>query len=118
MTQPLTLLEARKRRQMTQETLAERSGVDQTYISLLERALRTPSDDVKAKLAKALRIAPSKLRFAEPLPEASVAKSYDREGQSVIPTDRRQVPDRRSDADRRIEDERRAEADRRAVGEA
>lgn len=79
----LTVREARERRKppLTQEELADRSGVDQTYISLIERLLRTPSDDIKRRLAKALRIAPSRLRFAEPEPDAtSVGESYDTEG--------------------------------------
>lgn len=103
MTEPKTVREAREQHQppITQEQLAERSGVDQTYISLIERLLRCPSEDVKTRLATALDVAPSSLRFAEPLPEASVAKSYDRAGQGASPTDRRQVPDRRSEADRR-----------------
>jgi transcriptional regulator with XRE-family HTH domain len=54
---------------LTQEQLADRSGVDQTYISLIERGLRNPSDTIKARLAQALGIAPSMLRFSEALPK-------------------------------------------------
>jgi DNA-binding XRE family transcriptional regulator len=48
MTQPLTLREAREQRRkpLTQVQLAERAEVDQTYVSLIERGLRTPSDEI------------------------------------------------------------------------
>lgn len=78
----LTLREARKRRRMTQDVLALRAGIDQTYISSLETGRRRPSDDAKARLAKALGIAPSRLRFAEPQPHESVKLSRDRVGHS------------------------------------
>jgi len=78
----LTVREARERRKppMTQEQLADRSGVDQTYISLVERLLRNPSDDIKRKLAKALGIAPSRLKFSAPEPEAIGTRAGDRAG--------------------------------------
>ena len=82
MTQPLTLREARDARAMTQEQLAVRSGVDQTYISLIERSLRFPSQDIRQRLAEALGIAPSDLRF-EPQPSATVDRSKDSRGHSV-----------------------------------
>lgn len=69
---------------MTQEQLADVSGVDQTYISLIERLLRCPSDDVKSRLAEALGVAPSSLRFAEPLAGSSVEKAYDRTGHTDV----------------------------------
>lgn len=65
---------------MTQEELAKRSRVDQTYVSLIERGRRVPSDDIKKRLAKALGIAPSKLRFSAPEPTPSVAETSDRAG--------------------------------------
>ena len=83
MTQQLmTLREARGRRKrlMTQEELAKKSGVDQTYISLIEASKRNPSDDIKQRLAKALGIAPSRLRFPEPQPEATVDPESDSGG--------------------------------------
>ncbi len=85
MTQLLTVREARERRKppMTQEQLAAEADLDQTYVSLIERGLRTPSDDAKRRLAKALRIAPSRLRFAAPEPDANVDRSGDREGQTA-----------------------------------
>lgn len=77
MTERLTVREAREQHDppMTQEALAERSGVDQTYISLIERLLRCPSEDIQARLAAALNLAPSRLRFAEPATEGSVEAS-------------------------------------------
>lgn len=82
MTQPLTVREARTNRRapLTQEQLAERSDVDQTYVSLIEAGKRVPSDDIKKRLAKALGVAPSRLRFPEPQPEATIDQALDREG--------------------------------------
>jgi transcriptional regulator with XRE-family HTH domain len=70
----MTLRDARKKRGMTQDDLAAASGVDQTMISSVEIGRRSPSDDVKTRLAKALGIAPSKLRFATLDPAGSVGK--------------------------------------------
>jgi transcriptional regulator with XRE-family HTH domain len=85
MTQPLTLREARERRRkpLTQVQLAELANVDQTYISLIERGLRTPSDEIKQRLAEALGIAPSKLRFVEPQPNGTVDRASDGAGHST-----------------------------------
>lgn len=85
MTQQLTVRQARGRRKppVTQEWLADEADVDQTYISLIERGLRIPSDDVRDRLAKALGIAPSRLRFAAPEPAASVKLRGDRSGHSA-----------------------------------
>lgn len=82
MTQPLTVAEARKRRKppMTQEQLAAKAGIDQTYVSLIEAGKRHPSDDITKRLAKALGIAPSRLRFTDPEPDESVAIGRDRAG--------------------------------------
>lgn len=76
-----TLREARRKKRMTQDDLAAKSGVDQTHISSIEIGRRTPSDDVKKRLAKALGIAPSRLRFTEPdLDGESVSPTVDRPG--------------------------------------
>lgn len=83
MTQQMTVREAREahRPPLTQEQLADRAGVDQTYISLIERGLRKPSDDIKDRLAKALGIAPSALRFSDPgLDAEMVGEACDRCG--------------------------------------
>jgi len=44
----------REARELTQEKLAERAGLDATYISGIERGLRNPGIKNVAKLAKAL----------------------------------------------------------------
>lgn len=44
----------REARELTQEKLAERAGLDPTYISGIERGLRNPGIKNVAKLAKAL----------------------------------------------------------------
>jgi transcriptional regulator with XRE-family HTH domain len=47
----------RRRREkagMSQEALADRAGLHRTYISLMERGLRTPSIEVVRQLAGAL----------------------------------------------------------------
>lgn len=87
MTQMFTVKEARERKRppMTQVDLAGKCEVDQTYISLIERGLRIPSDDIKQRLAKALGIAPSKLRFSAPQPDAIGTRPSDRVGPSKKP---------------------------------
>lgn len=90
MTQQMTVREARERKSppMTQVDLAEKSGYDQTYISLIERGLRAPQDpETKKRLAKALGIAPSSLRFSAPEPAASKARRNDRTGHELESTD-------------------------------
>lgn len=89
MTQQMTVREARERRRppMTQDELADKSGYDQTYISLIERGLRTPKDpDTKKRLAKALGIAPSRLRFLAPSSDAIGTRDDDRAGHDVSAT--------------------------------
>ena len=51
----------RDEKQFTQEKLAEKSGLDPTYISDIERGLRNPGIKNVAKLAKALGITTSDL---------------------------------------------------------
>jgi transcriptional regulator with XRE-family HTH domain len=46
--------EARQQAELSQERLAFRSGVHPTYVSQLERGLKSPSLDVVAALARAL----------------------------------------------------------------
>jgi transcriptional regulator with XRE-family HTH domain len=64
----LVLQELRKDKGFTQEELAFKSGLDRTYISLLERGLRTPTLNTLFKLSTALEIQPenfvSKIRVA------------------------------------------------------
>jgi transcriptional regulator with XRE-family HTH domain len=51
----------REARGLTQEKLAERSNLDPTYISGIERGLRNPGIKNVARLAKALGITTAKL---------------------------------------------------------
>lgn len=53
--------ELRKQKGWTQEKLEEKSGVDRTYISDIERGVRNPSLKSLQKLAKALGVSISHL---------------------------------------------------------
>jgi len=55
------LRELRVGNKVSQEKLAEYCDLDRTYISLLERGLRQPTITTIFKLAKALKISPSKM---------------------------------------------------------
>jgi transcriptional regulator with XRE-family HTH domain len=50
------LRQLRERAGLSQEALADKSGLDRTYISLLERAQRQPTLKTLARLADALGI--------------------------------------------------------------
>ncbi len=52
----LRLRRLREAKQSTQEALAERAGLDQTYISGIERGLRNPGIKNVVRLAKGLGI--------------------------------------------------------------
>jgi transcriptional regulator with XRE-family HTH domain len=49
---------ARDKAGISQEQLAERAGLHRTYISQLERGLKSPSLDVIVALARGLRVTP------------------------------------------------------------
>lgn len=55
------LASLRNERGLTQERLAERSGLHRTYISLIERGARQPTLSVIFELAGALDVQPSTL---------------------------------------------------------
>ncbi len=57
----LNLRKQRETRELTQEKLAEKAGLDPTYISGIERGLRNPGIKNVAKLAKALGITTAEL---------------------------------------------------------
>lgn len=57
-----TLRKARNLAGLSQEKLAERASLHRTYISQLERGLKSPSLDVIVALAHGLRVTP--LEFA------------------------------------------------------
>ena len=51
----------RETRELTQEKLAEKAGLDPTYISGIERGLRNPGIKNVTKLAKALGLSTAEL---------------------------------------------------------
>lgn len=51
----------RNKQSLSQEELAKRTGLDRTYISLLERGKKNPSLFTILKICKALDILPSEL---------------------------------------------------------
>jgi len=53
--------EHRRAAGISQETLSERAGIHRTYISMLERGLKSPTLEVFSRIALALGAAPSKL---------------------------------------------------------
>ncbi len=57
----LSVRKNREAREFTQEKLAEKSGLDPTYISDIERGLRNPGIKNVAKLAKALGLTTAEL---------------------------------------------------------
>jgi transcriptional regulator with XRE-family HTH domain len=57
----LNVRKRREARELTQEKLAEKSGLDPTYISDIERGQRNPGIKNIAKLAKALGFTTSEL---------------------------------------------------------
>ena len=57
----LNVCKHREAREFTQEKLAEKSGLDPTYISDIERGLRNPGIKNVAKLAKALGLTTAEL---------------------------------------------------------
>lgn len=64
--QQIDLRSARKRRRMDQVTLAERSGVDQSTVSRLERGInRKPKPETVEALERALGLKPGRLVFGE-----------------------------------------------------
>lgn len=81
----MTLRDARRKKGMTQDALAAKSGVDQTHISSIEIGRRVPSDDVKERLAKALGMRPVQIQFPAPEPGAIGTQPSDRAGQSKKP---------------------------------
>lgn len=58
---PIVLKRIRSERKVSQEKLAELSGLDRTYISLLERGLRQPTLGTIFKISKSLEILPSEM---------------------------------------------------------
>ena len=55
------LKQKRKEKKISQIQLAESSGLDRTYISMLERGLKNPTVNTLIKIGKALEILPSEI---------------------------------------------------------
>jgi len=51
-----TIKDLRKKKQIKQKDLACKSGITPTYLSQIEKALKTPTFDVLEKICKALEI--------------------------------------------------------------
>lgn len=52
----LTFKELRLKKKLTQEQVAEKSGLSKDYISMIERGERNPSDKTKAILAEIFNV--------------------------------------------------------------
>jgi len=57
----IVLRDLRQARSLSQEALALESGLDRTFVSLLERGLRQPSLTTILQLARSLGVAPDDL---------------------------------------------------------
>ena len=55
------LREVRESRDLSQERLALEAGFDRTYISLVERGVRSPTVRTVVKLAEVLKVKPSEM---------------------------------------------------------
>ena len=55
------LREIRQKRELSQEQLGFDSGLDRTYISLVERGIRSPTIRTVVKLAEVLNVTPSEM---------------------------------------------------------
>ena len=51
----------REARGVAQERLARAAGLDRTYVSMIERGVRSPTIRTLVRLADALRVGPSKI---------------------------------------------------------
>jgi len=57
----LALREIRQARKLSQEELAFQCNLDRTYISLIERGIRSPTVRTVVKLAEVLKVSPSEI---------------------------------------------------------
>ena len=67
----MDLRTARKKRQMTQEQLEAKAGVDQSVISRLERGATSPEWTTVERLETALKLRPGTLDFSANRPRAT-----------------------------------------------
>lgn len=54
----------RTRKNLTQQEMAERLGISQNYLSLIESNKKTPGNDILSEFAKTLKISKDALIFA------------------------------------------------------
>jgi transcriptional regulator with XRE-family HTH domain len=57
----LTIIELRKKAQLSQEELAHQAEIHRTYVSQIERGLKSPTLQVLIKIASALDVKPSEI---------------------------------------------------------
>ena len=82
----------REARDLTQEKLAEKAGLDPTYISGIERGLRNPGIKNVARLAKALGLSTAELCKGESAIEtAETAKTWGQNDDLTVVAVRRTV---------------------------
>ncbi len=80
------IADRRRKAQHTQESLAEACDLHPTYVSQVERGLKSPTLRVLFRLATAMGIAPSTLiksierELAKPTPDAATRKRVPRKG--------------------------------------
>jgi len=78
------LRELRQKQQVTQEQLAERSGLHPTYVAKIEAGLRLPSLDALDRLAAALNVPLTRIVEAMDEPEETILSLEDRMVEEVI----------------------------------
>lgn len=74
----------REQARFSQEELAFRAGLHRTYISLLERGLKSPTIDTLFRLADALKASPSKIVEHLANSRKPQSKSHDERGGDKI----------------------------------
>ena len=60
----MTLEEIRKKKELGLTDASEKIGITKTYLYLVEKGKRTPSDDVKEKMAKVYGVSPTTIFLA------------------------------------------------------
>ena len=60
----MTLEEIRKKKRLGLTDASEKIGITKTYLYLVEKGKRNPSDDVKEKMAKVYGVSPTTIFLA------------------------------------------------------
>ena len=76
----LNLRKFRQAQSLSQEELADRAGIDRTYISALERSVYAASIEVVDRLARALAVEAADLLRRPPAPRRKTTESTDQAG--------------------------------------